>query len=866
MVIRNRPLRQRVYRGNTAQLFGKSSKRRGAPKLVGQNAFASIEHRIESRRVRIGSAAGNDLILPHRSVSARHAVIRQTLGRCYIRDLGSTNGTFLNGRRIETEQPLRAGDELRFGAARFAMVAAKNPGPSTLKYIAAALGLILLAGVGYLAVEFVNNWENLEKLSATPPKPGSSTAANEAPEAAPAGMSEARANPAASVPGAKPTPVAAAPAWLAAINEYRAGVNLPPVVEDPKLSDADRKHAIYVVKNYEDKVGAGHLLGAEMHDEEKGNPWYTPEGHDAGEQSDVNQLWGHDRPPSPTWALDNWISGPFHRLWILNPRLHRVGYGEFCEKKYCVTALDLGSGSEPPRGASQLASPLEFPADKSITTLNSFAGEWPTPLTACAGFSFPAGLPATIQLGTLVEAKLSEYQITREGHGVESCGIDATTYQNPVDAEQERGRAILRELSAAIIIPRYPLHPGRYSVTATLNNHAYQWSFTVAGSVRAAAQPPGKDALEAALRAGYGRASESDSEGRAEYERDIKEHEAAAAASAASVAAASAAAASAAASNAARAASNAARAAANAAITAKMRELQRHGETAFPAGPGAITPVGAGQWLAELNRDRAAAGLSPVVEDPALSDGDLKHAKYMVMNYPTPFQMGAAMHTEDSSKAGYTPEGLVAARGGNVAPAWYPPSPLPQPPIPTLLFINGWLAGPFHRPTLLYPDLHKVGFGEFCKGRACAAGLYGPESMRPVAEPVTFAQPLLFPPQKYPVALTDLPTEWPDPITACLGYASPVGLPITIQIGTRIDARLSLYALTQDSKPVEACGFDSTTYVNPTPHDQEHARTTLHLFGEVVIIPRKPLERGATYEVSATVNDHPYQWSFTVSR
>ena len=40
----------------------------------------------------------------------------------------------------------------------------------------------------------------------------------------------------------------------------------------------------------------------------------------------------------------------------------------------------------------------------------------------------------------------------------------------------------------------------------------------------------------------------------------------------------------------------------------------------------------------------------------------------------------------------------------------------------------------------------------------------------------------------------------------------------------------------------------------------------MHWNGEVVIVPRKPLERAATYQVSTTVNDHPYQWSFTVSR
>ena len=379
-------------------------------------------------------------------------MIRQTLGNYFIRDLGSASGTFLNGRRIESEQPLRPGDELRFGAARFAMVAEKKPARPLLKYFGGALGLILFASAGYLAAEFVGNWENLEKLTPAP-KETSRVSSHEA--------------------------SGAAPAWLAAINEYRAAVSLPAVAEDPKLSDADRKHAMYVVKNYEDKVGVGRLIGAGMHDEEKGNPWYTPEGQAAGAQSDVNQLWGDEHAPSPTWVVNNWMSGPFHRLWILNPRLHRVGYGEFCEKKYCVAALDLGSGAEPPHGASPLASPIEFPARQIHHHAELVAGEWPTPLTSCASFSFPVGLPVTIQLGTMVDAKLGEYQITHDGHGVESCGIDATTYQNPVNAEQERGRSILHEFGAAMIIPRNPLSPGHYAVSATVNNYPYQWSFTV---------------------------------------------------------------------------------------------------------------------------------------------------------------------------------------------------------------------------------------------------------------------------------------------------------------------------------------------------------------------------------------------------
>ncbi len=806
------------------------------------------------RLIRIGSAAGNDLLLPHRSVSARHASIRHTLGKYYLRDLGSTNGTFLNGTRIETEQELHPGDEIRFGAARFALVARAKLASSIFKYVGVALGLVLLAGGGYLGVEFVNNWENLEKLSATS---SNSAPASVSRRTAVSSMSELHPLPIAPVAEVTPPSDSSSPVWLAAINEYRARVKLPPVVEDPKLSEGDRKHAMYVVKNYEDKVGPGHLIGAEMHEEEQGNPWYSPEGQDAGEKSDINQLWGPEKSPSPMWALNKWLDGPFHRLWILSPTLTRVGYGEFCEKRYCVAALDLGSGAETPRSPAPLASPIEFPPANSIITRNSFAGEWPSPLTSCPGYSFPAGMPATIQLGEIVDAKLSEYQITRGGHGVESCGIDGTNYQNPVSAEQERGRAILTGLGAAIIIPRYPLKPGNYSVTATLNDHAYQWSFMVAGagggtasvhpaapSKVVAATPPGEESassestttakndLEAAIRAGYARVVKGDSAGRAEYAGDASKATASATLAA-----------------------------------AKLREFMRRREAAFLEGPGAVAPVDSAQWLAELNRDRAAVELPPVVEDPALSDGDLKHARYVVMNYPARAQLGGEMHGEDPSKPGYTTEGNAAAKQSNVAPYWYNPPPAPLPPAtPSVLFINVWLAAPFHRASILFPDLHHVGFGQFCQERACAAALDTSEALKPVSDPAPFAKPVFFPPQKYPVALVDLPGEWPNPASSCSGYTFPVGLPITIQLGNNFDAHLSSYALTQGSKPVEACGYDAMTYVNPNADDQARARTALHWNGEVVIVPRMPLERGATYEVSATVNDQPYHWSFTVSR
>lgn len=62
----------------------------------------------------IGRAAGCDIALYDDSVSRRHAEIAVRAGVCLIRDLGSCNGTRLNGRFV-TRARLRRGDVLELG-------------------------------------------------------------------------------------------------------------------------------------------------------------------------------------------------------------------------------------------------------------------------------------------------------------------------------------------------------------------------------------------------------------------------------------------------------------------------------------------------------------------------------------------------------------------------------------------------------------------------------------------------------------------------------------------------------------------------------------------------------------------------------
>jgi DNA-binding CsgD family transcriptional regulator len=74
---------------------------------------------LSGERVTVGKSASNLVSLEHdATVSRLHAVL-ENLGHAWsIRDLGSRNGTYLNGEKISAERVLRSGDELRVGTSR----------------------------------------------------------------------------------------------------------------------------------------------------------------------------------------------------------------------------------------------------------------------------------------------------------------------------------------------------------------------------------------------------------------------------------------------------------------------------------------------------------------------------------------------------------------------------------------------------------------------------------------------------------------------------------------------------------------------------------------------------------------------------
>jgi pSer/pThr/pTyr-binding forkhead associated (FHA) protein len=110
--------------GDAADDTGATRVRMAIPKFVLRGVSGAVFSKVfpVAGPVVIGRAPECDISVPADEMSRRHALVKPTPDGLQVEDLGSSNGTYINNKRIQTGF-LGPGDELRLDAVRFILVA-----------------------------------------------------------------------------------------------------------------------------------------------------------------------------------------------------------------------------------------------------------------------------------------------------------------------------------------------------------------------------------------------------------------------------------------------------------------------------------------------------------------------------------------------------------------------------------------------------------------------------------------------------------------------------------------------------------------------------------------------------------------------
>ena len=86
--------------------------------VINPTSATKKEIPIVSRVISIGRDPSNDLVLSDSMVSRRHAILEHRDNQYILRDNNSSNGTMVNGDRVDSEKSLRDGDLVAIGSSR----------------------------------------------------------------------------------------------------------------------------------------------------------------------------------------------------------------------------------------------------------------------------------------------------------------------------------------------------------------------------------------------------------------------------------------------------------------------------------------------------------------------------------------------------------------------------------------------------------------------------------------------------------------------------------------------------------------------------------------------------------------------------
>jgi hypothetical protein len=95
----------------------------GPPVVWSRLVGGGDSHEVGRNRNLLGRLATADVMLPHEDVSRRHALLWREGGRVYLQDLGSSNGTVVDGMRIGSDPvEIGPGSLIGFGDHRYRFV------------------------------------------------------------------------------------------------------------------------------------------------------------------------------------------------------------------------------------------------------------------------------------------------------------------------------------------------------------------------------------------------------------------------------------------------------------------------------------------------------------------------------------------------------------------------------------------------------------------------------------------------------------------------------------------------------------------------------------------------------------------------
>lgn len=116
-------------------------------------------------RLTIGRSTNSGLVIDERTASRNHAEVRHLGGLRYqLVDVGSANGTWLNGRRITAPKDLTDGDQIQIGALRMRFVAPTDPALSQPHISASGTVLDIRNETVVVLVSDVRNYTKMSEV------------------------------------------------------------------------------------------------------------------------------------------------------------------------------------------------------------------------------------------------------------------------------------------------------------------------------------------------------------------------------------------------------------------------------------------------------------------------------------------------------------------------------------------------------------------------------------------------------------------------------------------------------------------------------------------------------------------------------